>query len=272
MFYLEDILGQGYQAHVLLYRSENRAQDADKALTVTPRTADDSTAVLIQDLMGGDISAQARTIYNSNLAISLIQTLDLGAQGIENRLGRIRKRVDQAATGVYSSLEVALLQSQIVDDIRHLDQAACQTVFRGQQLLCTDQQAVSIYLDNGHSVNVPSANLRLSGVGLNVQQDVKQARQLVSAAQVKTQAYRQVLAGELKTLRHQVGLASTMVAQKMGYGMGEPNDQVAQALTQDVVSSILSESVVALQAQANLTGNRTAWLFNGSRRPPNIMR
>lgn len=270
MFYLEDILGQGYQAHVLLYRSENRAQDATRALSVTVTTPDDSTSVLIQDLVGGDISAQARTLYNSNLAVSLVQTLDLGAEMISESLNDIQHYIERAATGVYSSLDLAQFQIKISDEIRDLNRSACRTEFRGQKLLCTDQQDITLYMDNAFSFSVPSVDLQFSGEGVNVQENVSQARQIVSLAQQKTEVYRQVLADKLQTLQHQIGLADTKVAQTMGYGLGEPNDQVAQALAQEVVSEILSESVASLQAQANVTGNRAAWLFNGTLRSPNF--
>jgi hypothetical protein len=57
----------------------------------------------------------------------------------------------------------------------------------------------------------------------------------------------------------------------MGYGINEPNDSVAQGLAQDVAAGILSESVVALQGQAHLVGDRVAWLFNTPLRSPRFM-
>ncbi|MCG8697260.1 MAG: hypothetical protein MI922_04345, partial [Bacteroidales bacterium] len=99
MFYLENILGMGYQAHVLLYRSESRANDANEALTVSD-TNDEGPAVIIQDLIGGDISAQARPTYNSTVAVSLIQTLENGAEDIEADLNAMLEQVEKAQTGV----------------------------------------------------------------------------------------------------------------------------------------------------------------------------
>ncbi|MFC1763171.1 hypothetical protein ACFL6U_13975 [Planctomycetota bacterium] len=261
MYFLGDILGKGYQAHVLLYRSVDRINEAVQSLEVSEESEDNSVAALIEDLMGGDIAAQAQLIYSGNTAISMFQTLDQGVERINDFVEQMRCIVQDVATDVYDAADVGQMQFDFEDLALEINQVACSTSFAGQKLLCEEDDSTQVYLINGVSIEAPAVDLRFSVEGLDLASNHSKVALAVQDHQVKTNTYHERVQERLTHMQHQVALADTETAKVMEFGMDEPNLYVAEALAQDLVADILSQQVVALKSQANVNRNKVPRLL-----------
>jgi len=251
MFYLENTLAKGYSAHMVLNRPYSRTHESFKALDVTDQSVNTSAAVVIQNLLQGNTAAQGRVIYNANTAISMLQTIDSGANSIAEALKQMSKLAAQAATGVYSESELAVMQDQFGDSVDQVNEAADETNYEDYYLLKSDSNAVTIYIANGHSVNVKSQNLAFTGA-TDLTNKAKEVVTAVDEAQSAVESYRAYLKRESDLAKQEVAMAQAGIAQEIDYGLHIPNGVFAQELAHEVMADISTKRVLALGAQSNV--------------------
>jgi flagellin-like hook-associated protein FlgL len=251
MFQLKNTLEQGYSAHMVLNRPYSRTHEAFKALDVTDQSKNTSAEVVIHNLLQGNTAAQGRVIYNANTTISMLQTFDLAVNSIADVLSQMSKLADQAATDVYSEPELAVMQDQFGDLVDQVKETADETNYEDYYLLKSDTNAVTIYIANGHSVNVKSQNLAFTGA-TDLTEKAKEVVTAVDEAQSAVESYDAYLKAEIDLLKQQLAMAQAEIARQMDYGLHVPNGAFAQELAHEVMGDISGKRVLALWAQSNV--------------------
>lgn len=97
--------------------------------------ADDAAGLAIRELMRADIAALNQGIRNANDAISLIQTADGALQVIDEKLIRMKELAEQAATGTYTSDQRLIIDSEYQAMASEITRIANATDFNGIYLL-----------------------------------------------------------------------------------------------------------------------------------------
>lgn len=97
--------------------------------------ADDAAGLAVRELMRADIASLNQGVRNANDAISLIQTAD-GALGIiDEKLIRMKELAEQAATGSYDSAQRLIIDSEYQAMASEITRIANATDFNGISLL-----------------------------------------------------------------------------------------------------------------------------------------
>ena len=99
------------------------------------QAADDAAGLAIRELMRADIASMHQGVRNVNDAISLIQTADGAAQVIDEKLIRMKELAEQASTGTYNSVQRLIIDSEYQAMASEITRIANATDFNGIQLL-----------------------------------------------------------------------------------------------------------------------------------------
>ncbi|MGL1861103.1 MAG: flagellin [Pseudodesulfovibrio sp.] len=97
--------------------------------------ADDAAGLAIRELMRSEISSLHQGIRNANDAISLIQTADGALQVIDEKLIRMKELAMQASTGTYNSDQRLIIDSEYQAMSSEINRIAAATDFNGIYLL-----------------------------------------------------------------------------------------------------------------------------------------
>jgi flagellin len=97
--------------------------------------ADDAAGLAIRELMRSDIAALNQGVRNANDAISMIQTADGALQVIDEKLIRMKELAEQASTGTYNSDQRLIIDSEYQAMASEITRIANATDFNGIYLL-----------------------------------------------------------------------------------------------------------------------------------------
>ncbi len=97
--------------------------------------ADDAAGLAIRELMRSEISSLHQGVRNANDAISMIQTADGALQVIDEKLVRMKELAMQAATGTYNSDQRLIIDSEYQAMASEISRIASATDFNGIYLL-----------------------------------------------------------------------------------------------------------------------------------------
>ena len=97
--------------------------------------SDDAAGLAVRELMRSDIRVIQQGIRNANDAISMLQTMDGGAQIIDEKLIRMKELAEQAATGTYSSAQRAIMNEEFLAMKAEIERIAQATDFNQIKLL-----------------------------------------------------------------------------------------------------------------------------------------
>lgn len=250
MFHLENTIGRGYSAHLVLNRPYSRTHETFQALDKTRQSKNTSAEVVIHNLVQGNTAAWGRMIYNANATISMLQTFDTGVATIADTLTQMAKMATDAATDVYSDPELAVMQDQFDDLVEQVNKTAEETNYQDYYLLNSDNGAVTIYIANGLSVNINSQDLSYTGA-TDLTAAAKDVATAVETASSAVEGYRAYLKAEADLLKQQIAMAESELAQEMHYGMHIPNKTFALELAHEVMADISAKRIEAFKAQAN---------------------
>ncbi len=251
MYYLGSILDKGYFAHTVMNQAFNRTEEALGSLDMSMITQNTKDAIIINNLLKGETAAQGRTIYNSNSAISMIQTFDAGVDAIGEQLTAMRALAAKAATGVYANSDVAVMQDQFNDGGKRINRIAKKTRHGAYTLLDNDQKDATLYIGNGHSISIDSRDLQVDTRDIDFVEDAAGAVQFVDAAALATQDYKNYMKEQTDLLEQQVAMADYDISKAMNYNMDVPNIEFAKELANQVVADVMTDNFTALQAQGN---------------------
>ena len=256
--------------------------------------ADDAAGLAIRELMRSEIAAMNQGIRNANDGISLIQTAD-GALGvIDEKLIRMKELAEQAATGTYNSDQRLMIESEYQAMASEITRIANATDFNGIYLLNGNLSGdthdgsglnsigkLKVHFGTGNDsaedyYYIKIGNSTASALGVGNQADPTKAGFTIStqqAAQSSLAALNQAIISKDKIRAH-LGAAQNRLentisnlqvqAENLQAAESRISDvDVATEMTEFVRNQILSQSAVAMLAQANSLPKMAMQLIQG---------
>lgn len=259
--------------------------------------ADDAAGLAIRELMRADIASLNQGVRNANDAISLIQTADGALQVIDEKLVRMKELAEQAATGTYTSTQRLILDSEYQAMASEITRIANATDFNGIQLLdgslsgahvgntMVSVGQLKVHFGTGNDsaedyyyIQINCATASALGVGsqsdisttelqaghnISTQNAAQQALDAINAAIVSKDNIRANL-GALQNRLENTITNLTIQAENLSSAESRISDvDVAQEMTQFVRNQILTQSAVAMLAQANQLPQMAMQLMQG---------
>jgi flagellin len=242
-------------------------------------------------MMRTDIRVLNQGVRNANDAISLIQTADGALSVIDEKLTRMKELAEQAATGTYTAAQRLIMDSEYQAMASEISRIAMATDFNGVKLLDGTLSGTAagggpgnqmkIHFGTGNSsaedyyyIRINAATASALGVGNGM--GAVQAGYTIStqsAAQVALEAIDSAVTTK-DNIRANLGaianrLANTVTnltiqAENLQAAESRISDvDVATEMTEFVRNQILTQSAVAMLAQANTLPQLALQLISG---------
>jgi flagellin len=260
--------------------------------------ADDAAGLAIRELMRAEIASMHQGIRNANDAISMIQTADGALQVIDEKLIRMKELAEQAATGTYNSDQRLIIDSEYQAMASEISRIANATDFNGIYLLngnlsnpihsgegLNSTGKIKIHFGTGNDsaedyYYVTIGTATASALGLGTGTDTT-AGNYVGGAAISTQSLAQHALDGINAaiiskdkIRAQLGAIQNRLqntisnlqiqAENLQAAESRISDvDVASEMTQFVRNQILTQSAVAMLAQANTLPRMALQLIQG---------
>jgi flagellin len=244
--------------------------------------ADDAAGMAISELMKADITALNQGVRNANDAISLIQTADGALQVIDEKLIRMKELAEQAATGTYNSDQRLMIDSEYQAMASEITRIANATDFNGIHLLngnlsstthdgsgLTSTGKLKIHFgtkndsaEDYYYVQINNATASALGVGnqaasssdgfsISTQEGAQKALASLETAIISKDKIRASLGAMQNRLQNTITNLQVQ-AENLQAAESQISDvDVSTEMTEFVRNQILTQSAVAMLAQAN---------------------
>ena len=256
--------------------------------------ADDAAGLAIRELMRADIASLNQGMRNANDAISMIQTADGALQVIDEKLIRMKELAEQAATGTYTSDQRLIIDSEYQAMASEITRIANATDFNGIYLLNGNLSSTShdgsglnstgqlkVHFGTGNDsaedyyyIQIGSSTASALGVGsttgagtaghsISTQQAAQSALDAINKAIVSKDKIRASLGALQNRLENTITNLSIQAENLQAAESRISDVDVAQEMTEFVRNQILTQSAVAMLAQANQLPQMAMQLMQG---------
>ncbi|MGE4297871.1 MAG: flagellin [Desulfovibrionaceae bacterium] len=254
--------------------------------------ADDAAGLAIRELMRADISTLNQGVRNANDAISMLQTADGALQVIDEKLIRMKELAEQAATGTYNSNQRLMIESEYQAMASEITRIALATDFNGIHLLdghlsgvhdgsaMLSTGAMKIHFGTGNDssedyyyVTIGGATASYLGLGNNsvagpgysisTQQGAQLALDAIEQAIISKDNIRAALGALQNRLENTITNLSIQAENLQASESRISDVDVASEMTEFVRNQILTQSAVAMLAQANSLPRLAMQLIGG---------
>lgn len=249
--------------------------------------ADDAAGLAIRELMRADVKSLHQGIRNANDAISMIQTADGALQVVDEKLIRMKELATQASTGTYNSSQRLIIDSEFQAMASEITRIANATDFNGIHLL-NGNLSGDASDHNGNGIHATGPMKVHFGTGNDCSEDyyyVAIGESTASALGVQTSISTQSLAQAALDKIQQAIISKDKIRANLGamqnrlentitnLSIQAENVQasesrisdvdVATEMTEFVRNQILTQSSVAMLAQANSLPKMAMQLISG---------
>ncbi|TVM19792.1 flagellin [Oceanidesulfovibrio indonesiensis] len=254
--------------------------------------ADDAAGLAIRELMRADIASLNQGVRNANDAISMIQTADGALQVVDEKLIRLKELAEQAATGTYNSDQRILIDSEFQAMASEITRIALATDFNGVKLLDgtlsasagrtlleqhdgTGMQSrgpIKIHFGTGNDsaedyyfINMGNATASALGVQgrINTQSLAQNMLESLNLAIISKDTIRAQLGALQNRLQNTITNLSIQAENLQAAESRISDVDVATEMTEFVRNQILTQSAVAMLAQANSLPRLAMQLIGG---------
>ncbi|EPR43884.1 flagellin domain protein [Desulfovibrio sp. X2] len=244
--------------------------------------ADDAAGLAIRELMRADISTLNQGVRNANDAISLIQTADGALQVVDEKLIRMKELAEQAATGTYNSDQRLMIDSEYQAMASEIQRISMATDFNGIYLLngqlsgathdgsgLVSSGKLKIHFGTGNDssedyyyIQIGTSTASALGIGLmaaagragrsiSTQEMAQNALDAIQQAIISKDKIRANLGAMQNRLENTITNLQIQAENLQSSESRISDVDVATEMTEFVRQQILSQSSVAMLAQAN---------------------
>jgi flagellin len=254
--------------------------------------ADDAAGLAIRELMKADITTMNQGIRNANDAISMVQTADGALQVIDEKLIRMKELAEQASTGTYNSDQRLMIESEYQAMASEITRIATATDFNGIHLLdghlsgthvgdaMHPSGALKIHFGTGNEssedyyfieiggatashLGLGNASAEGAGYSISTQEGAQQALDAINQAIISKDKIRAALGALQNRLENTITNLSIQAENLQAAESRISDVDVASEMTEFVRNQILTQSAVAMLAQANSLPRLALQLIGG---------
>ena len=255
--------------------------------------ADDAAGLAVRELMRSDIAGLNQGVRNANDAISLIQTADGALSIIDEKLIRMKELAEQAATGTYNSDQRLIIDSEYQAMASEITRIAMATDFNGIYLLngnlsadthdgsglvatgklkvhfgvgndCSeDYYYIQINTATASALGLGNQSAADAGYSISTQQAAQQSLEAINQAIISKDKIRAALGALQNRLENTISNLQIQSENLQAAESQISDVDVASEMTEFVRQQILSQSAVAMLAQANSLPRLAMQLLGG---------
>jgi len=219
---------------------------------------DDAAGLAVRELMRADIAVLQQGARNAQDGISLLQTTEGAMQTVDDLLVRMKQLAEQAATGVYSSAQRGIMDSELDELALEIDRIAGAAEFNGISMLNSATGSISIVFgDSSDTISIDMADMTKSGLGIdavsigNAESALAALSTLDSAISTATTA-RADFGAKMNRLESTVGVLNVQTENLMAAESRISDVDVATEMAAMTRNQVLAQAGVAMLAQANM--------------------
>jgi len=261
MFGLNNVLGTGYSAHVIVY---SRVKDSLEAISSGESTSDNTASLMIRELLRGEIAGSMQAARNASDGISIAQTFEDAASSINEILAIMAELATKAESGIYSDAQKAVMQKQFTESADEINDIVENTKFNGNKLFSANGRTISIPMSNGSTIDIATKDLTFDTEGLDLTTDSGTVLAFITEKTEETTSYIGDLNRQTEKLEIMSQLTESDVIHAMGYNANISNMDLATEIAAQTMGQIIAESVVLLETQANIQPSRALKLLENS--------
>lgn len=249
--------------------------------------ADDAAGLAIRELMRADVKSLHQGIRNANDAISMIQTADGALQVVDEKLIRMKELATQASTGTYNSAQRQIIDSEFQAMASEITRIANATDFNGIHLLNGNLSGeisthdgsgihstgpMKVHFGTGNDsaedyyyISIGTSTASALGVitSVSTQELAQQSLVKIQNAIISKDKIRANLGAMQNRLQNTITNLSIQSENVQAAESRISDVDVATEMTEFVRNQILTQSAVAMLAQANSLPKMAMQLISG---------
>jgi flagellin len=217
---------------------------------------DDAAGLAVRELMRADIAVLQQGARNAQDGISLLQTMEGSMQTIDELLIRMKQLAEQAATGVYSSAQRALMDNEFDEIASEINRLAASTDFNDISMLDNSASIAIHFGDATDTISVEGKDITTSGLGIatlsiaTAPSAIAALTTLDSAISIATTA-RADFGAKMNRLENTVSLLETEAENLQASESRISDVDVAMEMAALTRNQVLAQAGTAMLAQAN---------------------
>ncbi|MFQ6035911.1 MAG: flagellin [Sedimentisphaerales bacterium] len=219
---------------------------------------DDAAGLAVRELMRADIAVLQQGARNAQDGISLVQVAEGGMQTIDDLLVRMKQLAEQAATGVYSSAQRAIMDNEFDELADEIERIAGAAEFNGISLLNSASGTVSVVFGgSSDAITIDMVDMTKSGLGIdvlniNTAASAQAALSGLDSAINTANTARADFGAKMNRLENVVGVVNVQAENLMAAESRISDVDVATEMSALTRNQVLTQAGVAMLAQANV--------------------
>ncbi len=129
---------------------------------------DDAAGLAVRELLRSDVAVMQQGVRNAQDGLSFLQTTEGALQKIDDLLTRMKQLAEQAVTGLYSTDQRTMMDSEFQEILSEIDRIAGSVDFNGNVLLTTGTAITIRFGDDTDVITVTPVDATTSATGLNL--------------------------------------------------------------------------------------------------------
>ena len=218
--------------------------------------SDDAAGMAVRELMRADIAVMQQGTRNALDGISMLQTTEGAMQTIDNILTRMKQLAEQAATGLYSPTQRAIMDNEFDELGLEIDRIAGSVNFNGINML-DNSATVSIHFGGAtDKIDVTGSLMTKVGLGMDAAAistaaSAKAALTTLDSAISTATTARATFGAKMNRLQNTVDLLNIQAESLMAAESRISDVDVATEMAALTRNQVLSQAGTAMLAQAN---------------------
>lgn len=218
---------------------------------------DDAAGLAVRELMRADIAVLQQGARNAQDGISLVQVAEGGMQTIDNLLVRMKKLAEQAATGIYSSAQRSIMDSEFSELASEIERIAGSATFNSISLLNSASGSVSVVFGGSsdtitiNMVDMTRSGLSIDTLSIGTADSAQAALTAVDTAINTANSARASFGAKMNRLENIVDVVNVQAENLMAAESRVSDVDVATEMAAMTRNQVLAQAGVAMLAQAN---------------------
>lgn len=218
--------------------------------------SDDAAGMAVRELMRSDIAVMQQGSRNALDGISMLQTTEGAMQTIDNILTRMKQLAEQAATGLYSSGQRAIMNNEFGELANEIQRISSSTGFNGIKML-DNSATVSVHFGGAtDKIDVTGSKMTTAGLGISTASigtaaSAQAALTSLDAAISTATTARATFGAKMNRLQNTVDLLGIQAENLMAAESRISDVDVATEMATLTRNQVLAQAGTAMLAQAN---------------------
>lgn len=214
---------------------------------------DDKAVAIVRELIYGNIAGIRQKASNANNLISKVQTLDVAAATISEKLARMKGLAEQVIDGLYWSKGKAGMQKELEELAGEINGTAENTKYDSNKFLTDEGKTISVPISNGSAIHIFARDLRVDTNGLDLTTDAVGALEALQEKIKNTSEYIGYLSRQSGRLEEIMAIIELEFGKALEIKWSDFDTLDAGKIVINAAGGALDDRSTLLDIQANVT-------------------